>query len=371
MLKMQLPDLPIDLLSLLPPFLPNIEDFTNASSSCRGLRAAFAITSPKTILSLAAASSRTFFRPDPHFLVAATARQVSDWALLSPENTATLRRAFQGGIEALFQLCISTAGLTLDDIRRLHASRFTTINPVADMIDRCAGKQWYQTPDFWYGGVSDAETIGYDPPRSLLQIVIYGELFSSSMRAAMHNPDPGKSQEYMFDLSMRLDYIIYCIPDWHCWPDGGVGIETDHTGPYSSYDIEDRSQIDDDQTRLNHILNCRTWREAWAAVRAEIGPDFDDDWQQQLWTSAVQQQGFEGLEMLRPGGVEKWRSRLLELRRRIEGLDPRTRLPEYETVHGLRRRKFGAVDAPSMCQEIQMIQGRHWRSEYSVDGDRI
>lgn len=35
-----------------------------------------------------------FFRPSPHFLVAATARQISHWALLSNKNYIELREAF-------------------------------------------------------------------------------------------------------------------------------------------------------------------------------------------------------------------------------------------------------------------------------------
>lgn len=210
--RMKLLDLPIDLLILLPQFLHDIEDFTNASSSCRSLRAAFARTSPKPILRFAAASSRIFFRPEPHFLIAAKARQLGDWALRSPPNTKTLRRAFQDGIEALFELCIAQTGLTPQQIRYLHASRFSLINPIADMIDRCAGAQSYAMPNFWDGSVSDAANISFEPTRRLLKIIIYGELFCSSMRADL---EPA-SQLPRFNLGMRLDFIKYCIHDWAC-----------------------------------------------------------------------------------------------------------------------------------------------------------
>jgi len=49
------------------------------------------------------------------------------------------------------------------------------------MIDKRAGALWYAKTNFWDGGVSNAETIGYDPPKSLLQIAIYGELFASNV----------------------------------------------------------------------------------------------------------------------------------------------------------------------------------------------
>lgn len=71
----------------------------------------------------------------------------------------------------------------MQDVRRLHLSRFSTLNPTIDMIDRCAGPQWSVKPGFWDGGVSDAETIDVEPERSLFQIVIYGELFGGTMQA--------------------------------------------------------------------------------------------------------------------------------------------------------------------------------------------
>jgi hypothetical protein len=58
-------------------------------------------------------------------------------------------------------------------------------------------------------------------------------------------------------------------------------------------------KIDLDQVRLNHILNCRTWREAWETVFRQIGPDFEWERRQEMWHSVVQIQGLQGLEMLR------------------------------------------------------------------------
>ena len=180
---MGLIDLPNELLMMLPEHLHNIEDFMNASSSCRQLRDAFAKTTPNIILQLAAAQSRVFFRPDPYFLVAATARQVGEWGLQSAANTEIVRSAFRHGIEGLFELCISVAGLTMGDIRRLHLSRFTIINPVKDMIDFMAGDLWHSTASFSDGGVSHVYTMDCEPMRTTLQIAIYGELFGSSMKA--------------------------------------------------------------------------------------------------------------------------------------------------------------------------------------------
>jgi len=348
---MELLDLPIELLALLPEFLNDIEGFTNASSSCRTLQNACAMASPNTILRLAGASSRVFFRPDPHFLIAATVRQISDWALLSSGNTETLRQAFRGGIDTLFELCITIAGLTMEDVRRLHARRFTTINPITDMIDKCAGAQWYNTPDFWNGGVSDAVTIGFDPPRSLLQIAIYGELFSTTMLAAIQP----SSALPRFDLETRLDFIKYCIPDAMCWA-AYKGMTVENVGPYASGDRETIYKIEDDQRRLNHILTCRTWCEAWEKVRLQVGPDFDEEWKQQMWESAVQLTGLRGLELLRPMEVRERRERLGAIYGRIKGMSE----GERPSVHKFGTREHVAYDFPSMADEILVAVSGYW-----------
>ena len=268
-------------------------------------------TSSDNILRLAAASSRIFFRPSPHFLVAATARQLGQWALTN-NNYEDLREAFYGGIDGLFNLCVLKVGLTLDDIRRMHARRFTIINPASDMIDRCAGKQWYDVPDFWDGGRSDANTIDVEPERSLFQFIIYGEFFNST--CAFLNPSSSMPR---FDLGMRLDYIKYCIPDYMCstgyeaGPDDSLGMHVLPLGPYTPCKAIDRmtpnevngmdevrriqvaetnsaTGLASDPVGLNHILNCRTWREAWEKVHLEINEDFNEEWRQKLWNAAVQ-----------------------------------------------------------------------------------
>ncbi|KAL9639098.1 MAG: hypothetical protein Q9204_001247 [Flavoplaca sp. TL-2023a] len=302
--------LPTDILVLLPSHLANIEDFKELSSTCRQFRAICHSVSPNLILRLAAASSRTFFRPDPYFLVAATAKQIGYWALQNEENAAQLRQALKHGIGRLFDLCIEKAGLSMDDIRRLQTSRFTVINPVTDLIDRCAGAQWYDVDDFWNGGRSDAETIDCEPERALFEIAIYGSLFHATLEANLEGRQG-------LDLATRLDFIKYCIPDWYCRNYKGFHVE--ETGPYSKGRelVEPRM----DQYSIRHILKSRTWRTPWEAARKQCGPDFEDDRRQKIWMSAVHMQGLEGFEMLRPDGAIRWREYLLGLGEKIEKID--------------------------------------------------
>jgi hypothetical protein len=346
---MMLTNLPNELLMTLPQHLHNIEDFMNASSSCRKLRDAFARTTPNTILQLAAAQSRVFFRPDPYFLVAATAPEVGQWGLQSTENTEVVRAAFRNGIEGLFELCVSVAGLTMGDVRRLHLSRFKIVNPVEDMIDRMAGKQWYETPNFWDGGVSDAYTIDCEPMRTTFQLAIYGELFGSSMNAFLQ---PSLSLP-RYSLDARLDYIRYCVPDW-ITHQGSPGLGApDPTGPYVDKDFGCG-----DGLALHHVVHTGRWRRPWERIRLQIGPDFEEEWRQEMWEEAAQLHGLAGFEMLvKTEFLENWRGKLHEIRTQIEQLDPKNRPKES---------KFGrlenvAYDCPMISKEIHVCIAGYWQ----------
>ena len=123
-------------------YIDDIKTFINAASSCRRLREnfdSFARTYPKAILLLADASASTFFSPHPLYLIAATARQVSRWAL---EHTDQLRKVFREGINSLYYFCLNNPniGLTMEDLRRLH--HFSIINPLAGQFVGMAGAEW-------------------------------------------------------------------------------------------------------------------------------------------------------------------------------------------------------------------------------------
>jgi len=348
---MGLLDLPSELLLSLPGYISNIEDFTNTASSCRTLRTLFAQTHPNRILQLAAASSRVFFRPDPWFLVAATARQVSEWGLESEENTQALRFAFRGGIEFLLELCVSVAGLTMDDIRRMHASRFEIINPVSDMIDRMAGKQWYATPNFWNGGVSEAYTIECEPMRALFQLAIYGELFESTLQAWL---EP-EAQQPKHSIHTRLDYVRYCILDWGATTPSrsGVLMPVERVrGPYAGEDAYGTTS--GDGVAMNYVLRCGRWERPWEAIRRQIGPDFEEDWRQEIWNQAVQTQGLAGLELLRPGGVEKWRAKLEKIRTnvaRIPNQPPKALVSDNNVIYS---------ELPNLRDEAYIYFRSYW-----------
>lgn len=296
---MSLDALPNEIICSFPLYIDNIETFINARASCRRMRDAFEATHPNTLLRLADASAPTFFSPHPHFLITATARQVSDRALGDEERTQQLRQALRGGIDSLYELCLRHCGLTLDRIHETYLARFSTINPLSDKIDKMAGDQWFSTPDFWEGGVSQPYTIYTESTRAAFQILIYGELFGSSMRASFL--EPGRNLPF-FSIHTRLDYWSYCVPDWGCrsYP----GYEVLPVGPYAG-DTSER--VDEgDQFAMHHILTCRRWRRMWsAALREATGQDreFTDEedeehWRNKLCRNVAVTQGLEGMQLV-------------------------------------------------------------------------
>ncbi|KAH8807207.1 hypothetical protein F5884DRAFT_788767 [Xylogone sp. PMI_703] len=353
---MQLCDLPVEVLCLLPNFVSNIEDYMNAASACRTLREAFGTVKPNTILRLAANSSPTFFSPHPYFLVMATARQVAEWAIGDETRILRLHQALQGGFEGLLDLCIEKAELTMEDIRRLHLARFSILNPLVDKIDKMAGDQWCATPNFWTGGVSEPITVDCEANRAAFQIIIYGELFAGTMKSYL---EPEKKLP-RFDLNTRLEFIKYCIPDWRCLYSEIVL----RTGPYT----EDKHYSIEDQLAAQYVLSCSRWKRLWQPVMDQIGPPFEEDWRQQLWWSAVQSLGLEGMELVTTEAVlaektgyslsEQWRSRLTEIRNQIQALDDepgyrRTLIVPSETQDVLFVFEFPDLDEDiQACMEI-------------------
>ncbi|KAK7753357.1 hypothetical protein SLS62_004647 [Diatrype stigma] len=354
--------LPRDILVLLPSFLHNIEDFVNVSSTCRTLRECMGTATPHTILHLAAAQSRVFFRPSPHFLVAATARELGNWARQSDANEAELVYRLRDGVDGLLDLALTTArcGLATARIRELHGLRFSIINPTTDLIDKCVGEQWYQTPNFWGGGVDDAYTIDSDPPEAFFHLAIYGELFAPDLDALLRQ-DHGARR---LKVDTRLEYVKYCIPDWatHAGTEDLYGRPVDPrrsvqpTGPYAAGN--DGPFYRNNNIALTWVIRSSRWRPHWKRVREQTGlPDFkeefDDgwwydaakeerlkqeqaqDWRQRLWENVMVCQGLEGLGMIQAEHQGRWVPRVREWREQIARLEeepPRTMVGKQATL---------------------------------------
>ncbi|KAF2668008.1 hypothetical protein BT63DRAFT_447565 [Microthyrium microscopicum] len=329
-------DLPKDILITLPDYLHDIEDYKNLTSTCRAFRACLSSPSDKTILRLAAAATNIFFRPSPHFLVTAVARQLGNWARLSTSNEQVLAQAFQSGIEAVLDLALQHCSLSMERIRQLHKLRFSIINPVTNRIDQCIGEQWYATPNFWHGGVDDAYTIDADVPETFFYLAMYGEFFApdADILLGTGNTDADRA----LSVETRLEFVKYCIPDID--PLRRVYA----TGPYIGFDKPKQgTNVSSNHIGLRHLLESSRWRPDWTLVRQSVGPDFGPDdsddeneddldslpWKQFLWSEIAVCQGLEGLGMMLNTDAGDFRVELYALRDRIEALE---REPERVVV---------------------------------------
>jgi hypothetical protein len=330
-------DLPVDILITLPQYLANIEDYMNTSSTCRTLRECMAKATPNTILQMAAAQTNVFFRPSPHFLVAATAQELGNWARSSNENEAILQYKLEGGIDSLMELCLEHCGLTMQSIRELHLMRFSIINPVTNIIDQCVGEQWYAVDNFWDGGRSDAYTIRSDPPVTFFHLAIYGELFGPDFEAFL-TPD---SQARRLSVSTRLQYTKYILRDFASRDASGwepMLLRKDTTVTEAARHLASDYSEYDHNIALTWVINSSRWRPHFEAIRSQAGGDFQtpfsdgwwsdeqDDgtpehWKQRLWEMMCVCHGMEGLGMIRPEWQAQWLPRLREWRRKIAELD--------------------------------------------------
>ena len=343
--------LPKDILVMLPDFLHNIEDYKDLSSTCRTLRGCMEAATPSQILRLAAAQESTFFRPAPFLLVAATSRELGHWARRSDANELELATKLEGGMPALMGLALEHCGLTMQRIRELHLMRFSIINPVSDVVDKCVGTQWYAHEDFWDGGVSDAYTIHSEPLQTVFHLAIYGELFAPDFEPILN----GDTATRRLGVDTRIEYIKYCLPSFetecglkHDGPvDPRRAIKASALGPYPSRD---------DQPEYNHNI-ALTWtmrssrfKPYWKAFRALVGPDFQDDfddgwwfdeddqesgWRQRMWENMLICQGLEGLGMMRPDLRDAWVPKAREWREKIAKLErepPLTKIDRQATL---------------------------------------
>ncbi|KAF1991356.1 hypothetical protein K402DRAFT_388770 [Aulographum hederae CBS 113979] len=339
---MLLTDLPQELLDLIPHHITLIEDLLSLSTTTRALRAACTELPPNALLRLCAAQQNVFFRPTPHYLVALTCRQLAHSALSSPEGVETLR--------------------ALKEVREWHNLRFAVVNPTANWLDQLAGAQWYATPNFWNGGVSDAATISVEPERAVFQIAVYGELFGESVESYLREGKKGAGAKgKMLPREVRMDYVKYCVPDWVC-AGGYRGLEVLETGPYRG-DGEGEG-LPSDQIAMNHILNCRRWRDAWAAVRATAGPDFPDgSWKQEVWQRSVESLGMRMLGMWRPEArTNELTRKVAEIRGWIEALDDVDDKPDAVVVPV--KQQWRTYDFPLFAKEVLICVQKYWNGAF-------
>lgn len=347
--NMALLSLPDELLSSLPGYLDDIEDFVNLSSTCSRLRSALDRTLPTEILRLAAAQATTFFRPSPWFLVAATARELGDWARQSEANENALALAFRPHrhtLDGVLDLAVQHCGLTMQRIRELHKMRFDVMGPVADRIDELyapiadtgRAEDGEDSPD----DVSRYGNLSTDSEEVFLLCVIYGELFGPDLHAVLH-PDASATARRLSVLT-RMEYVKYCCPGWFVTvferPDPEIRILGSGQWGDGGYTLS--NPRDNVVWALLCTQQSRRWIRHWQSISKAAGCDlavWDDlqeyqalDWRRKLWLNVLLLQGFEGFEMISPvisedERLRRWGPRLREWSTAIASLEaepPRT-----------------------------------------------
>lgn len=217
----------------------------------------------------------------------------------------------------------------MQDIRAQHALRFATLNPVTDLIDKCVGTQWYETPNFWNGGAEDAYTIDAHPDEAVFHWAIYGELFAGDLDLVLAREQEKRGGEAASEGTkgmplgedVRLEYIKYCVPDWACYQcqtRGGADDDPRRAvrGDRGTYKpLADNAAFKEhgNQLALFWLLQSGRFIRQWIAVLEAAGlvgfdeggysalRDDDDDrasWRQEMWEHAIMAQGLAGLEFL-------------------------------------------------------------------------
>ncbi|KAJ7164682.1 hypothetical protein C8R43DRAFT_1061882 [Mycena crocata] len=294
----KLDTLPPELLFNLPAYLHNIEDLLSLSLTCRTLYRTCANPEPKLVLQLAEKSGRTFFRPHPHFLLGATARQLADWAVKDDDHRHLLEVAIQGGVDKLLGLALEVATLTMDDIRRLHKYKCDVLNVLNRRLDLSAGP-----------GSGNPMTVCNDPETTLLSWIIYGELFHHSLELA-YLPLP---EHKPLSSVIRYKWFVYCMPDVNSFRYMEFGDVPDFFKKYRQ-DDDDRFQQLSMSEAFRQMLAPSMWREELVASPSFLSthPDLRDS-----FISCVMHMGMRSLEVLVPGGPERLKEDLARISRGV------------------------------------------------------
>jgi hypothetical protein len=191
------------IVSLLPAYLADIEDWIYLGSVCRSIRSELLeATTPHQHLQLAYASRRLFYRPNPGFLFVHLAKALSTWSSYSQANLLRFIEAVWLGHEAVLELAVSIpqvallAGWNQGKPRELWEWRIRVVNPLVDLLDKCVGEQWQAQEQFW--DQPDAFTLEADPPALLFHLIMYGEMFGDAWREAIwaaHEADKGRRED--------------------------------------------------------------------------------------------------------------------------------------------------------------------------------
>ncbi|KAL1963839.1 hypothetical protein VTN77DRAFT_7770 [Rasamsonia byssochlamydoides] len=252
--------------------------------------------------------------PYPHLFLAASARNLADWAIQSEKRRKMLKFALHGGIWSLFELAMDKAPIALDEIREIWRWKQDALEPVSWVLGQtCGPKAWPY------------------PQLSLLLWVIYGELFHHTFSFVYENyhrlsrNSPPLPQP--LDCVTRFKFLVYCAPDTKSFKLLGIREKDLHSRLRL---FMERTPIDicQQSTMENACVNYLRPK-AWAdALRfyIQIRPHPRDLFSSPekvgdlLYVSTVMHWGKRSLEILVEGGPEKYAAELKQLKSKIRNV---------------------------------------------------
>lgn len=237
---MKLLDLPIDIINILPQYFSSIYDLYSVLLTCSILYNAYRDTAIRLPPILPKLDGQPLFSPHPHLLLSSVARQIGDWAVLSPSHRYELYQVLLNGYDGLLSLAERVTLVSLSDLRNLYGTKYTLLSPLTRLVDFEAGPAMvrYQEMDPAEYGL----TICLQPDIAVLNYVVYCELFhhyvdnilASSASCVSENKvderdqfrdempnaltkwsvcDSAISQPRPLEAGIRHRFIAYCLPD--------------------------------------------------------------------------------------------------------------------------------------------------------------
>jgi hypothetical protein len=321
---MRLLDLPFDIISLLPTYLHSITDLYALLSTCRALHNAFAFSEVKLPPILPRLYGQPLLPPHPHLILAATARQVADWAVASRGNRASLYESLLEGNHGLFKLSQEVARVSLKDMRDLNNLKYSLLNPLTRVVDVEGGAEMVREkgrdPDNY------SLTIVREPDIALLNYLIYCEFFHHSIDEILNHSTRTSSQPKAFDLKTRRRWIAYCMPDMsNCRNPHHKEIKD--TEILSQIQMWDR--CDTFSRRQKALLDFFETGELheYDPGLNWYGRYYDEDHvftvrerRVDVCLDVANHLGVESLKMLLPGGLYQARARLEEIKERVSAI---------------------------------------------------
>ena len=168
------------------------------------------------------ADGRYLFPPHPYLLLSALAPRITDWAVESKANMSMLRTTMKGGGESLLYLATQVSKLTLEDARRVHATKANLLEPIARFIERGSERgpaMLYAFPPcftYFYRVTGSLSTVYNNAEECVLSYVAYCAFMHREVDAVQRLGSVPQDGTYLYKEAGR-DFLKYCTSRRYNW----------------------------------------------------------------------------------------------------------------------------------------------------------